>query len=477
MAISILSAGARTPVMAVTPVAITIDAARPGPAIPPDYFGLSFESELLLPDKTGRHYFSPDNKPLAALFRTLGIKNLRIGGNTSDNPVVRIPGPRDADSLFAFARTVGVKVIYGLRLRGQADGQNVVPIAKYISDHYSDALECFAIGNEPSIYYKQYEIYRGHWNRLMAEITASDVAPDALFCGPNDFSGEFIQRFADDFRDSGRLKSVVEHAYVGLNAQDVKDPAAARDRILSPEFAGTYEAFYKTFAPHVMSRNLPYRMEETNSFYNGGAKDVSDTFAACLWGLEYLHWWAAHGAAGLNYHTGDHVAAGDKSTPCRYAVFWSAPAGYEVHPLGYAAKAFDLGGHGTCLPTNVESGEKLNLRAFAVLAADGSIDVTVINKEHGPSGRDANIALNAGKLYTSGRAVYVTAPNGDVAAKSGVTVGGAAIETDGSWNGNWTALAAPAAGGEFRLRVPAASAAVIQLGVKQFAATGAEFVK
>jgi hypothetical protein len=374
------------------------------------------------------------------------------------------------DALFGFAHEIGVKVIYGLRLRGQSDGEKAVPIARYIMEHYAADLDCFAIGNEPSIYYKHYDVYHEKWRRMMSEILASDIAPDAMFCGPGDFSGEFIKRFADDFRPSGRIKWVVEHAYVGLDARSVTDPAAARERILSPTFSDTYETFFKTFAPHVMSLNIPYRMEETNSFYNGGAKDVSDTFASCLWGLEYLHWWAAHGAAGLNYHTGDKVAAGDESTPCRYAVYWTSPTGYDVHPLGYAIKAFDLGGHGASLPVAVESGEKLNLRAFAVLAEDGSIYVTIINKEHGPTGREASIDLAAGSAFTGGRMILVSVPDGDVAAKSGVTLGGASISNDGKWPGNWTPLSAPETSGHFRLKVPVATAAVIQIGAKSVAA-------
>jgi hypothetical protein len=90
-------------------VALALDAKSPGTAIPADFSGLSFETEKILPDKNGKYYFRPDNRPLVDLFHTLGVKLLRIGGNTSDNPAVKIPTEADIDSLFAFARAADVQ--------------------------------------------------------------------------------------------------------------------------------------------------------------------------------------------------------------------------------------------------------------------------------------------------------------------------------------------------------------------------------
>src|SRR5580658_6738856 len=72
-------------------VNITLDPQHPGAAIAPDFSGLSFETSVLLPGEGGVHYFRPDNLPLINLFHTLGIKNLRIGGNTGDRDVRHLP--------------------------------------------------------------------------------------------------------------------------------------------------------------------------------------------------------------------------------------------------------------------------------------------------------------------------------------------------------------------------------------------------
>ena len=54
-----------------------------------------------------------------------------------------------------------------------------------------------------------------------------------------------------------------------------------------------------------MAKGIPYRIDELNNCFNGGAKGVSDTYTASLWALDATHWWAAHHILGLNYHTGE----------------------------------------------------------------------------------------------------------------------------------------------------------------------------
>ena len=101
------------------PVALQVDIAHPGRAMPADFCGLSYEIKMVLPNATtGKHYFSPGNEPLISTFKTLGVKHLRVGGNTAERVTVAIPGTSDIDSLFAFARAAGVKVIYTVRMEG-----------------------------------------------------------------------------------------------------------------------------------------------------------------------------------------------------------------------------------------------------------------------------------------------------------------------------------------------------------------------
>jgi hypothetical protein len=462
-------------VAAATPVAITLDLQHPGPAISAAFEGLSFETSLLLPADNGVHYFRPDNQPLINLFHTLGIQSLRIGGNTGDRDAKKLPSEADLDSFFAFAKAADVKVIYCLRLHN-GDPQTDAQTAKYIMDHYAAQMECFSIGQEPSAYpvakkdtrpqnermgsgheKYQYANYAADWKRFADAIRAA--VPAAKFSGPGVHNnGGWAQKFMADFGRSNHVSLVTEHLYAGGAGNKVTSPEIGRDRMLSDEFTRKYQRLYDSFVPMCISNGLAYRLEEANNYFNGGAKDVSNTFASALWGLDFLYWWAAHGAAGINFHTGDRVAAGYTLQPSKYTAFFSTTNGYIVRPLGYAIKAFDLGRHGTLVPTRVSNPDRLNLSAYAVLGDDNALYLTVINKEHGPEGHDAIISIHASKNFRQGEIISLAAPDDDVAATTGETLGGAIIRNDGSWRGNWKTL-----GSLSSIKVPVAGAAVIRL--------------
>ncbi len=459
-------------------VTVRLEPEHQGLAIPPDFSGLSFEAALVLPGPNGVRYFRPDNLPLLHLFRTLGVKHLRIGGNTSDRNAQRLPGEADLDSLFAFARAAGLKVIYCLRLH-QGEPQQAAETVKYIQAHYAPEVDCFSIGQEPSAYpvVKKdsrpnpermgaavekylYENYRADWKRFAASIIAA--APKVKFCGPSVHNNaDWARRFMADFARSNHVTLITEHLYPGGAGGKVASPEIGRDRMLSADFVRACQRLHDGFVPMAPSNALPYRLEEATNYFNGGATNVSNTFASALWGLDFMCWWASHGASGVNFHTGDRVAAGSNLRPSRYTAFFSTTNGYSVRPLGYAIKAFALGNPGRIVPVSVSGQPDINLSAYAVLAPDRTLFVTLINKEHGAGAQDISVALAAGDNYASAQAMLLLAPNGDVAATSGVTLGGAEIQNDASWNGNWRPLLA-AVHGVFSFKLPPASAAILR---------------
>jgi hypothetical protein len=444
-------------------VTVTLDSKNPGAVIPANFSGLSFETLAMLPDANGKHLFTPENLPLIRLFNTLGIKNLRIGGNTADRPSVGIPSRPDIDKLFAFAKAANVEVIYTLRMR-ESTPQAAASAAKYIADQYKSQIVCFAIGNEPDIYAKEYPNYRKLWTDFTDAIL--DIAPDAKFCGPSTTQGkaEWARNFANDFGHSGKVKLLAQHSYPGGSGRKVTNVDAGRARILSPEFAPSYDKFETSFAPEALANGIPYRVEETNNFYNGGAEGVSNSFASALWGLDYLHWWASHGAAGINFHTGDQVAAGEQQAPCWYALFWKAENGYAVHPLGYAAKAFDLGSHGRVVKATITSNpDHLNVVAYSTMGLDNKLIITLINKEHAVGAREIAISVDPGRAYSRARVIYLSAPKNDVAAESGITLGGKSISDAGAWVESWAPLKTRKSDEKYTITLSPASAAVLEL--------------
>ncbi|HXI72288.1 MAG TPA: hypothetical protein VNN22_18195 [Verrucomicrobiae bacterium] len=463
------------------PVTISVDLNHPGAGIAADFTGLSFETSLLLPNENGTRYFRPDNRPLIQLFHTLGIKSLRIGGNTGDRDVKKIPGEADIDSLFAFARAADVKVIYCLRLHN-GDPQIAAQTAKYIMDRYASLVEAFSIGQEPSAYpvekkdtraqaermgaaneKYQYSDYAAGWKKFADAIIAA--VPDVKLCGPGVHNnGVWAQKFMADFARSNHVTLITEHLYPGGAGGKVPTPETGINRMLAGEnsemtnsFPKAYQKLHDSFVPMAAANALPYRLEEVNNYFNGGATNVSNTFASALWGLDFMYWWATHGAAGLNFHTGDKVAAGSTLQPSKYTAFFSTTNGFLVRPLGYGIKAFELGSHGKMVPIAMANPEHLNLSAYAVLGDDKNLYLTVINKEHGENARAARIVPDKVNIHGA-QVLSLTAPDGDIAATSGETLGGGEIKTDGSWNGKWTTANEPGI-----LTVPAASAVIIKL--------------
>lgn len=459
-------------VRAQTTVGVVLEPQNPGAEIPADFVGLSFEMQRVLADTNGNHYFSATNKPLIATFKTLGIKNLRVGGNTADRPTLPVPSETDVDNLFAFAAVADVKVIYTLRLnRGELDA--AVKMANYISRHYAKQLDCFAIGNEPNVFSTNYDVYVAEWKRYAAQITAPTNSPGAKFCGPSVSPGheKWSAQFANELGGSGLLKFISQHDYPGGDARKFTNAAAAaREKILSPAMHENYAKFAANFVPAVLSNGLAFRFEEANSFYDGGALDASDTFAAALWALDYQWWWATHGMSGINFHTGDKVAARDENKPCRYASFWKTTNGYNVHPIGYAEKMFSLGSRGKIIPVKIwpTPDTNLNLTAYAVLSDDQNFYITLINQSHGATATNLSVFIGAPGIFSGakGEIIRLTTPDGDVARKTNVTFGGAEITDDASWNGQWEKLVVPFfEKHSFALLVdlPAASAAVVKL--------------
>jgi len=457
-----------------TTVAVSLDAKNPGTGIPADFVGLSFEMQRVLADTNGWHFFSASNAPLIATFKTLGIKNLRVGGNTADRPTVPVPTEDDIDNLFAFARAADVQIIYTLRLnQGSLDG--AVNMANYISRRYSDRLDCFAIGNEPNVFSTNYNVYSAEWQRFATQITAPSNSPGAKFCGPSVSPGheQWSAQFATDLGRSGWLKFISQHDYPGGDARKSTNAALSRDNLLSPAMADHYSKFAANFVPVVTGNHLAYRFEEANSLYDGGALDASDSFASALWALNYQWWWAAHGMSGMNFHTGDKVAARDMNKPCRYASFWTVTNGYNVHPIGYGEKMFSLGSHGQLLPLRITSEDfpprqiNLNLAAYAVLASDKSFYITLINQTHGDTATNVTVILGAKDVdgWAKGEVIRLVSPCGDVSAKTGITLGGSEIADNAVWNGQWQSVVVPAEKFQFPIsvEVPAASAAVVHL--------------
>ena len=486
---------------------------RPASPIPADFAGLSFEVGPLIPGNAGvRGYlFSPGNTELITLFRNAGLGSLRIGGGSVDQ---RIPaglgrdGFTGIDNLFGFAAAAGQRVIYTLRLLSPADApiDDLIPvnarIAGYIWSRYREHVASFAIGNEPD-----WHAFHSHAGRLLDPAIAEDVpgvpgsayrsylsrwhaiadavaaaAPGAPLSGPDtgdyttktyspdpDSGRSWTERFAADGPARAPVTDITQHYYAGADPRD-STAAQAIGNMLSPEWvtgtlpgsqpAGTsyvpYPWLHRSNLAPVSAAGLGYRLTESND-YLGGVPGASNAFAAALWALDHLHWWAAHGAAGVNFHNKQWLYT-DTIVPAPAG----PAAGCAVAPKAYGIRAFTLGSAGHSKPVRVGNPDGINVTAYCTGTAAGDC-VTIVNKTYGERAADAAVTIGAPAPgpYDAEVITLASQPPGDVTSAA-ATLGGATITGAAPWAGTWRPLPAGARSG-VTLTVPAATAAIVRL--------------
>jgi hypothetical protein len=442
------------------PVVVTVAADGQSAEIAPRFLGLSYETSMLLP-KDGRYYFDRNDQALVNIFKTLGIKSLRVGANAVDDPRIPIPQEKDIDALFDFARAAGVKVIYSFRLKNGQPAESA-RLASYLAAHDADALDCFSIGNEPNFYLKTYEAFFAQWKPQYDAILKA--VPDAMFDGPSATPG-YAVNLAKDMSAGGHLAMASDHYYfLGSGRAAETNPPASRARFLSNKLHDDYQRDYAKVGAVLAARGVPYRIDEMNSCYNGGAENSSDTYASTLWALDCTHWWAAHHILGVNYHTGESVGRDGKFGPPNYAAFLHQTdgPGFTIRPQGYAYLAFSQGAHGRPLSIKIQAAPAFNFDAYAYQDGDGSIYLTLINKSYGDKAQPAAISLQLPSSTSSGawQRMDLAQKDQDVAAKTDVTLGGAAITPEGTWPGQWHKIESASAN-NLNLQVPPASATIL----------------
>jgi hypothetical protein len=429
---------------------------RLGP-IPNDFMGLGYEiSSVATPG-----LLSASNRVYVDLVRRLGTRGvIRVGGNTSDyssfsayaaavsapkRTVINEAGLRD---LAGFLNATGWSLIWGLNL-GNGSVDDSVAEARAVARAVGDQLLAFEIGNEPDLYL--HEGHRPHYSygEYLAEYRRYKSAvfgalPQVGFAGPDSAGAtDWVERFATD--EGHDLRLLTHHYYrEGQNSSSTADKLLRPD----PKLAAMLDRM------HTASRSsgVPYRICETNSFSGGGRPGVSDTFAAALWALDYLCVLAWHSADGVNIETGinqlDFISSYSPIGDDRHGHYCAAPEYYGM--LGFAE-----GCRSERVAVTYDAGA-VNLTAYATVDPGGT-SMVIVNKDERA---DADLRIELKSQAKSARVLRLSAPSLD--SKTGVTLGGAAVEQDGRWRGRHEN--ARVIHGICRVHVPAASAAIVKLG-------------
>jgi hypothetical protein len=281
------------------------------------------------------------------------------------------------------------------------------------------------------------------WGQFQSAITAR--TPGIPFVGPASAGnvGTWTVPFGESVGKS-KLALTTQHYYRG----DGLSPAATAATLLSPD--GTLASRLSTLQGGVQSSGIPYRMGECNSFYDGGAPGVSDTFAASLWSLDYMFTCAQAGASGVNFHGG-----GPYNSYSPIADNSRVPT--SVRPLYYGLLFFAQAGSGNLCKTTVSAGG-LNVTAYTVQNTAGRLTLTVVNKEP-----KQNLQLQVQLPRTAASASVVSLSQTSTStATTSASIQGSAVAIDGTFEPS-SPCGLSAGGTTVDCYVPAFSAVQIQI--------------
>jgi hypothetical protein len=434
-----------------TSATVTVSSTVAG-TLPAGFAGLSYEKSSMAVPR-----FEASNTNLIGLFQALGPSLLRIGGNSVDKTQWTATGagrtsgqvaPSDIDALAGFLKAAGWTVLYGVNLATSTAAAAAAEVA-YAVKSLGESLYAIEIGNECDLYGNTGSYFAGNWTlpdfeQLWEQFRTAILAaaPDAVLTGPA--SASHVTTWTVPFGQyatSQQIALLTQHYYRG-NGQSASSTAA---ELITPDTAlATQLAQLEAGAQGL---GIPYRLAETNSFYNGGASGVSNSYASSLWVIDHLFNIALGGGTGANLHGGGN---GTGYTP----IADSNGTVVEVRPEYYGVKLFTLAGTGTLLTTTV-SAAGLNVTGYAVKAADGTLNLLIVNKD---STQNLSLSIDCGQPVMSASLMMMTGPGLD--ATTGVAIQGASIGLDGSFAPQpvWTV---PVSGSTVTCYVNALSAALI----------------
>lgn len=414
---------------------LTLGTGGPGPAVPVDFIGLSYEV-MQLEDPA---FFSPANIGLVQQFRNLAAHGvLRLGGNTSEfswwkaTPESRPPQrtshasdvgepppttiyavtPEAIRNLRGFLDASNWTCIYGLNL-GYGTPETDIAEAVYVYQTLGPRLQYFQVGNEVDMFDRHLrdketwsvDAYLQDWLTIARAV--QKACPNASFGLPDVASKvEWLAQIADrwpSLPDKPRVTTLSHHYYAG---GPPANPELTAEQLLKPTPRVTQMAEMTRGA--ALRMGARYRMTEGNSCYQGGKPGVSDVLAAALWSADYALRLMSLGYSGINLHGGSgRPVAVSVGGPLRGEAlmedaniphpkpFYTPIANegtlagsgtegklsdrYVLEPSGAGLKFANAFAGCQITPVTLETA--LNASAYAARRTDGKTIVALLNKE------------------------------------------------------------------------------------------------
>jgi hypothetical protein len=439
------------------PATFTLHADKPGPTVPQNFIGLSYETQQLS-DPT---FFSPQNTGLIAQFRELAPNGvLRIGGNTSDvgwwkptpaskqpplpaNVILRTPpgekSPMDLSyavtpeaviNLRGFLDTTGWTCLYGINL-GSSTPPRAAEEAAFVTKTLGPKLEYFQLGNEADGFASRFrdkatwnvDAYLDEWLSTAKAVRAA--VPNARFGMPDVASHTaWFPTIADKLSAISNCPEIAALTHHYYFTGPPSNPKANLNDLLKPNPRVTADAALARAAAEKL--HTKFRMTEGNTCYRGGKPGMSDVFGAALWAADYCLLLASLGYAGVNLHGGDgqmvanslggHLPGDDLVTddPATHPHPYYTPIAhigskYIAEPVSFGMKFANSFAGATMHPVDFapkNGANPVNATAYAGTLATGQPIIAIINKDASPlnidlSGYALALTLSAPSLTST----------------------------------------------------------------------------
>ncbi|SEF71760.1 hypothetical protein SAMN05421819_0929 [Bryocella elongata] len=454
-------------------VSITLDSTQLRRTIPNDFLGLSFEmSSIMAANNNGAYWMSGASTPLSTMLSKIGVKNIRIGGNSSERTPYATT--TDAANVDAFANLIQANLIWNVPVKNNYNASSSVSFVQsmYNDQHVSHSYGFptnIEIGNEPdnddgttgsAI---SYSTWQSRYDTLSSDFR-NQINGSILSTGPSSAGCcTYPNGLETDSTYSGSLKStigsVTVHNYPLGSSANFGSVSNGDSLILASTLDAKYQTFYNNFNDNASNNGYNVRIEETNSAYGGSNNGVTNTYAAALWALDYFCYMAySTNMSGMNLHNGP--IGSDSGSYNAVSPIGVSSTPLSLQPPGYGLWVFHYGSQGQPLKTTLTNSSGANITAYGLLETNGGETVHVINRTYGSGAVDATVTVTPGGSYTHAQVIYLQQANSDVTATTGITFGGAAMDSNGNWTGGYGA-AQTLSGSTFTFTLPHTQAAIV----------------
>lgn len=454
-----------------------------GAQIPAGFLGLSIEwwAVEAYAGKNPRAV----NPVLVRLVRNLMPEQtgvLRIGGVTTDETWwrsargARPPGvryrltARRLKVIRALAEAVGARLILGVNLEADSTrvaGAEAKAMSAIIGSNRIAALE---LGNEPELYGNpNFAWYRRRgrnipgrardWN---ATEFATDFAkigsalPQTGLAGPASGAAEWLAQLDRFIAGVPRLRVVTVHSYPfeACSASPAMPWYPTIGRLLAPAASLGPVKTVRPYLAVAHAHHLPLRIAETNTVSCGNPPGIPNTFAMALWAINSLYANAQAGVDGVNIHTWPGAIY-------QLFTFRHLRSGWQalVEPEYYGLLMFAQGAPPGSRLLKTSSSDHA-VRVWATRTGDWTVRITVINDDPVAAHR---LAVHVAGARGAASVERLTAPS--AGATNGVMLAGQSFSqtTTGRLGGPRRTTTIEPKGGEYRLSLPPASAALLTL--------------